>query len=76
MSIRASGAGITAGASKFGGVAALAMSVLAVTPFSVRNTALIAAVPMLLAAVAVAVTGVETRYAPPQPTPIHKRRPP
>ena len=70
VSIRASGAGITAGASKFGGVAALAMSVLAVTPFSVRNTAFIAAVPMLLAAAAVAVTGVETRYAQPRPTPV------
>lgn len=68
VSIRASGAGITAGASKFGGVAALAMSVLAVTPFSVRNTALIASAPMLLAAVAVAVTGVETRYMQPRPT--------
>jgi putative MFS transporter len=70
VSIRASGAGITAGASKLGGVAALAMSVLAVAPFSVRNTAVIAAVPMLLAAAAVAVTGVETRYALPQPAPV------
>jgi MFS transporter, putative metabolite:H+ symporter len=67
VSIRASGAGITAGASKFGGVAALAMSVLAVAPFSVRNTALIASIPMLLAAVAVAATGVETRYEQRQP---------
>jgi putative MFS transporter len=70
VGIRASGAGITAGASKFGGVVALAMSVLAVAPFSVRNTAIIASIPMLLAAAAVAVTGVETRYVQPQPTPV------
>lgn len=68
VSIRASGAGITAGASKLGGVAALAMSVLAVAPFSVRNTAVIASIPMLLAAAAVTVTGVETRYVQPRPT--------
>lgn len=60
--VRATGAGINAGSSKLGGVVALIMSVLAIAPFSVRNTAVIAAVPMLVAAVATAATGIETRY--------------
>ena len=64
--VRATGAGINAGATKLGGVLALVMSVLAIAPFSVRNTAIITAVPMLAAAAAVAVTGIETRYKAPQ----------
>jgi putative MFS transporter len=68
VGVRAGGAGITAGGSKFGGVAALVMSVLAIAPFSVRDTAIISAVPMLAAALAVAVTGVETRFVRPKAT--------
>lgn len=69
-SVRATGAGITAGSSKLGGVLALVMSVLAVAPFNVRYTAIIAAVPMLLAAAAVAATGIETRYEQPRAAPL------
>jgi MFS transporter, putative metabolite:H+ symporter len=61
--VRARGAGITAGSSKLGGVIALVMSVLVIVPFSVHDTALIAAVPALLGALAVSFAGVETSYA-------------
>lgn len=60
--VRATGAGITAGATKLGGVAVLVMSVLTIAPFSVRSTALLAAVPMLAGAAAIAAAGIETRY--------------
>ena len=65
--IRARGAGVTAGASKAGGVAALLMSVLVIVPFDIHDMALIAAVPALLGALSVGLAGVETSYARTQP---------
>jgi putative MFS transporter len=59
--IRSMGTGLAAGASKFGGVLIIAMVVAAVLPPSVRATALIGAIPMLLAVIAVGLFGIETR---------------
>ncbi|MFN2607447.1 MAG: MFS transporter [Acidimicrobiales bacterium] len=59
--IRARGTGLAAGASKAGGVLLIALGVAAVAPLSITGTAIMGAVPMALAAVAVAVFGVETR---------------
>lgn len=59
--VRAAGAGIVAGATKLGGVLALAMAVLGVAPPGVRGAALLAAVPTLLAVAAVIAVGIETR---------------
>lgn len=58
---RASGAGLAAGATKVGGVLALAMAVLDVSPPSLRGAALLAAVPTILAALVLIFVGVETR---------------
>ena len=58
--MRSSGAGIAAGASKLGGVVALALAVLAISPPSLTGAAGVSAAPMLAAAVAIAVVGVET----------------
>jgi putative MFS transporter len=62
--IRARGAGFAAGASKLGGVIALGMSVAAFAPSNLTGGAMLAAVPAALAAVMVAVFGVETRGRP------------
>ena len=59
--LRSRGAGLAAGFSKAGGVLIIALVILAVAPPSIAGTALIGAVPMALAALAVAVFGTETR---------------
>lgn len=60
-SLRGRGSGVAAGASKLGGVIALAMAVLGVAPPALGGAAVIAGGAMLVAAAAVGVTGVETR---------------
>jgi putative MFS transporter len=60
--IRSRATGLSAGASKFGGVLIITLVVLAVATPSIRVTALVGAVPMALGALAVAVFGVETRH--------------
>ena len=52
---------LVAGASKLGGVVALAMAVASIAPPSIAGAAVLTAAPMLLSAVVLAVTGVETR---------------
>jgi putative MFS transporter len=59
--LRSRGSGLAAGFSKAGGMLIIALVVVAVAPPSIAGTALIGAVPMALAAVAVAVFGTETR---------------
>ncbi|MGH8923035.1 MAG: MFS transporter [Acidimicrobiia bacterium] len=59
--IRSRGTGFGAGVSKFGGVLIIALVVAAVAPPSIAGTALLGGIPMALAALAVAVFGVETR---------------
>jgi putative MFS transporter len=60
-SLRSRGSGLAAGFSKAGGVLIIALVTVAVAPPSIAGTALIGAVPMALAALAVAVFGAETR---------------
>jgi putative MFS transporter len=59
--VRGRGSGLAAGASKFGGVLILALVAAALAAPSIATTALIGAVPLLLAVLAFAVFGVETR---------------
>lgn len=59
--LRSRGAGLAAGFSKAGGVVIIALVVVAFAPPSIAGTALIGAIPMALAALAVAVFGTETR---------------
>ena len=59
--LRSRGAGLAAGFSKAGGVVIIALVAIAFAPPSIAGTALIGAVPMALAAVAVAIFGTETR---------------
>jgi len=59
--IRSRGTGLTAGATKFGGVMILALITLAVAAPSIGMTALIGAVPLSAAVIAMAVWGLETR---------------
>ncbi len=59
--LRSRGTGLAAAASKLGGILISGMVVLAVAVPSIATTALICAVPLLLAAVLAAVFGVETR---------------
>ena len=59
--LRSRGAGLAAGFSKAGGVVIISLVAIAVAPPSIAGTALIGAVPMALAALAVAVFGGETR---------------
>jgi putative MFS transporter len=59
--LRSRGSGLAAGFSKAGGVLIIALVVLAVAPPSIAGTALIGAVPLALAALAVALFGPETR---------------
>ena len=59
--LRSRGSGVAAGFSKAGGVVIIALVALAVAPPSIADTALIGALPMALAAVAVALFGPETR---------------
>jgi putative MFS transporter len=59
--LRSRGAGLAAGFSKVGGLLIIALVVIAVAPPSIAGTALIGAIPMALAAIAVALFGTETR---------------
>ncbi|HEY1920985.1 MAG TPA: MFS transporter [Streptosporangiaceae bacterium] len=59
--VRGRGSGLAAGASKFGGVLILALVAAALAAPSIATTALIGAVPLLLAVLAFAVFGIETR---------------
>ncbi len=60
-SIRSRGSGVIAGFSKFGGVLVIALVVVAIAPPSIGITALIGAVPLIIAAIAIGFFGVETR---------------
>jgi MFS transporter, putative metabolite:H+ symporter len=60
--VRARGSGLSAGATKFGGVLILALVVAAVAAPSVRVTAALGAVPMAVAAVVLMLFGPETRH--------------
>ncbi len=59
--LRSRGSGLAAGFSKAGGVLIIALVAIAVSPPSIADTALIGAIPMGLAALAVAFFGAETR---------------
>lgn len=59
--IRSRGSGLVAGFSKFGGVLVISLVVLAIAPPSIATTALIGAIPLILAALAIGTFGVETR---------------
>jgi len=59
--LRSRGSGLAAGFSKAGGVVVIALVVAGIAPPSIRGTALLGAIPMALAAVAVALWGTETR---------------
>jgi putative MFS transporter len=59
--LRSRGTGLAAGISKAGGVVVIALVAIAVAPPSIADTALIGALPMALAAGAVALFGPETR---------------
>ena len=59
--LRSQGGGLAAAASKFGGLLIIALVAVAVAAPSIAETALIGALPMALAALAVAFFGVETR---------------
>jgi MFS transporter, putative metabolite:H+ symporter len=59
--LRSRGSGLAAGISKAGGVAIIALVVFAIAPPSIADTALIGAVPLALAAIAIAFYGPETR---------------
>ncbi|MBG0827684.1 MFS transporter [Planomonospora sp. ID67723] len=59
--IRSRGSGLSAGVGKFGGVAVTAVLVAGLTVPSIGATALLGAVPLVLAVVAVVFFGVETR---------------
>jgi putative MFS transporter len=60
--VRARGSGLSAGATKAGGVLILAMAVAAVAAPSVRLTAALGVIPMALAVVALVAFGPETRH--------------
>lgn len=59
--IRSRGSGVIAGFTKFGGVLVIALVVAAIAPPSIQTTALIGAVPLIIAALAISFFGVETR---------------
>jgi putative MFS transporter len=59
--LRSRGTGLAAGFSKAGGVLIITLVTIAVAPPSITGTALIGALPMALAALAVALFGPETR---------------
>ena len=62
--LRSRGTGLAAGFSKAGGVLVIALVAMAVATPSIASTALIGAIPMALAALAVAAFGTETRSRP------------
>ena len=59
--IRSRGSGLVAGFSKFGGVLIIALVVVAIAPPSIASTAIMGAIPLILAAIAIILFGVETR---------------
>jgi putative MFS transporter len=59
--IRSRGTGLTAGATKFGGVMVLALVAAAVAAPSIGRTALYGAIPLALAVIAMGIWGLETR---------------
>ena len=59
--LRGRGSGFVAGASKAGGVLGIGLVAAAITPPTLTGAALLGAIPMLLAIVAMAIYGVETR---------------
>lgn len=58
--VRARGGGLAAGASKAGGVVIIALTAAAIATPSIRTTALLATVPLVLAAGATIMFGIET----------------
>jgi len=60
--IRARGSGVSAGATKAGGVLILALVLVAFTTPSIRMTAILGAAPMAAALIALAAFGPETRH--------------
>ena len=60
--VRARGSGVSAGATKAGGVAILLLVVIAVAAPSVRATAALGVIPMAVAVIALVVFGPETRH--------------
>jgi putative MFS transporter len=60
--IRARGSGLSAGATKFGGVFILGLVVAAVAAPSVRVTAALGAIPMVIAVIVLMIFGPETRH--------------
>ncbi|NKZ03729.1 MFS transporter [Actinomadura latina] len=60
--VRARGSGVSAGATKAGGVLILALAVVAFAAPSIRMTAAVGAIPMMLAVVVLAMFGPETRH--------------
>jgi putative MFS transporter len=59
--VRSRATGLAAGATKFGGVLILATVVAAIAAPSIRSTAIIGAIPLVLAIAAMVVFGVETK---------------
>lgn len=59
--LRSRGSGLIAGFTKFGGVLVIALVVFAVAPPSIAATAIFGAIPLILAALAIILFGVETR---------------
>jgi putative MFS transporter len=59
--VRSRGSGFAAGASKFGGVAIIALVAFGIAAPSIATVALIGAIPMALAVLLVSLRGVETR---------------
>ena len=59
--VRSRGSGLMAGISKFAGITVIALALVAVAPPSIAITALIGAVPLILAALAIVFFGIETR---------------
>jgi putative MFS transporter len=60
--IRARGSGLSAGATKAGGVAILGLVLIAFAAPSIRMTAVLGVVPMVAAVVAITAFGPETRH--------------
>ncbi len=59
--VRSRGSGLVAGFTKFGGVLVIALVVFAIAPPSIAATAIMGAVPLILATVLITFYGVETR---------------
>ena len=59
--VRGAGSGVVAGASKFGGVLALALAVFAVAPPGLAGAVMLAAIPAGIAATILIFFGIETR---------------